>query len=106
MPSLISDERMILDASGGQAELKSSFFERSDVWPGKCVKFRFMFVGYGNQSLHFIQNVTEDLEPPPIWAARNTDSPQLWQYGQVSITGTVRHQVRNVAPLKNFFIIN
>ncbi|XP_022803754.1 uncharacterized protein LOC111341068 [Stylophora pistillata] len=87
------NERMILDTSGGQAELKSPWFNRSDVWHGKCVKFRFMLVGYGNQSLHFIQNVAQDLESPPIWAARNTDSSQLWQYGQVSITGTARHQL-------------
>lgn len=99
--SLITGDRMILDASRGRAVLKSPWFIRSDGGHGKCIKFRFMFFGHGNHSLHLIQSVNEDLEPTPIWAINGTEEDykqKLWQYGQVSITGTVRHRVRNEVP--------
>ena len=79
------------------ARLMSPWFNRSDAGHGKCVKFRFMFVGHGAQSLSFVQRTFEDLIPTPIWAVDkvqgfgNVDS--VWQYGQVSITGTTRHKV-------------
>ncbi|KAL9987313.1 hypothetical protein ACROYT_G001597 [Oculina patagonica] len=79
-----------------RARLMSSWFNRSTAGHGKCVKFRFMLVGDGARSLSFVQNASESwhVKPTPIWTgkgSRNDDS--LWQYGQVSITGTKRHQL-------------
>lgn len=75
--------------------LMSPWFNRSETGHGKCVKFRFMFVGDGARSLHFVQKVFRDLTPTPIWAVdRSGNADGLWQYGQVSITGTKGHQVR------------
>lgn len=73
----------------------SPWFNRSDAGHGKCVKFRFMFVGEGAHSLHFVQKSFEDLTPTPVWAANRIGNVNsLWQYAQVSITGTKQHQVR------------
>ena len=89
---------MVLDAKKGQATLLSPWFNRSDAGHGKCVKFRFMFKGHGNHSLHLFQKVIKDLTPTPVWGLDSSEeghSLLLWQYGQVSITGTRRHQVWN-----------
>ncbi|XP_078377085.1 uncharacterized protein LOC144660350 [Oculina patagonica] len=92
--------RLVLINASNQASpslhkgIMSSWFNRSNAGHGKCVKFRFMFVGPGARSLHFAQKSFEDLMPTPIWAASkigNVDN--LWQYGQVSITGTKKHQL-------------
>ena len=53
-----------------------------------------MFVGKGARSLQFVEKPFEDFTPIPLWAVdgiRRVTS--LWQYGQVSITGTKQHQV-------------
>ena len=74
----------------------SPWFDRSDAGHGKCVKFRFMFFGNGARSLHFVQKAFRDLTLTPIWAVnRSGNSDGLWQYGQVSITGTKHNQVGN-----------
>jgi len=76
------------------ARLMSPWFNRSDSGHGKCVKFRFMFVGYGDCALRFYQKAFENLTSTPIWEGhRSENSSILWQYGQVSITGTKEHQV-------------
>ncbi|KAJ7365918.1 hypothetical protein OS493_002649 [Desmophyllum pertusum] len=89
--------RLVLNSTNQttlNARLMSPWFNRSAAGHGKCVKFRFMFVGHGARSLHFVQKTFKNLAPTPIWAEHrigNVDS--LWQYGQVSITGTKKHQL-------------
>lgn len=88
---------MVLDTKKGHATLLSPWFNRSDAGHGKCVKFRFMFYGRGNRSLHLFQDFpNEDITATPVWEVDSSeDGNSLWQYGQVSITGTRRHQVWN-----------
>ena len=103
--SLITGSRFVLNINATMetvtfaARLMSPWFNRSDAGHGKCVKFRFMFVGDGARSLRFVQNASESgyLTPVPIWTCwKRTRSGNVeWQYGQVSITGTKRHQVGN-----------
>ena len=56
-----------------------------------------MFYGRGNRSLHLFQDFpNEDITATPVWEVDSSeDGNSLWQYGQVSITGTRRHQVWN-----------
>ena len=100
--SLITGSRFVLNINSTNetatfsARLMSPWFNRSSSGHGKCVKFRFMLVGYGARSLRFVQNASESwyLTPVPIWEEVRSGSVE-WQYGQVSITGTKRHQVGN-----------
>ena len=98
---MVSGNRPVLFTSSTNetsfsALLMSPWFNRSDSGHGKCVKFRFMLVGYNDVALRFFQKTFENLTSTPIWEGRRSENGNiLWQYGQVSITGTKEHQVWN-----------
>ena len=52
-----------------------------------------MILGVGNNNLRLYQIIENKSKESPIWQGDSTGD-DTWQYGQVSVTGIIEHQVR------------
>lgn len=70
----------------------SPWYDRSEDWYGRCLKFKYKFSGSGARALWIYQKLDYYFDKIPIWVA-NDKSNTSWRYGQVSITTVSRYQV-------------
>ena len=76
-----------------RARVRSPWYNRSADGYGKCLKFRYMILGAGNNNLRLYQINSNFSRESPIWQDESTGDDS-WQYGQVSVSGVTEHQVK------------
>ena len=74
------------------ALLMSPWYNRSAEGHGRCLKFRYMFLGSGNATLKLYQRTNILPRENPIWEGTSAGD-NSWQYGQVSIAGVTESQL-------------
>lgn len=74
------------------ARLISPWYNRSVEGHGRCLKFRYMFLGSGNTTLRLCQRNNILPRENPIWEDTTTGD-NSWQYGQVSVSGVTENQL-------------
>ena len=75
------------------ARVRSPWYNRSADGYGKCLKFRYMLLGAGNNSLRLYQIDDIFSRERPIWQDES-GGDDSWRYGQVSVSGVTDHQVK------------
>lgn len=84
-----------LPNNGGSnlARVRSPWYNRSADGYGKCLKFRYMLLGAGKNSLRLYQIDDIFSRERRIWQDESIGD-NFWRYGQVSISGVTQHQVK------------
>lgn len=71
----------------------SPVFSKSKDAYGKCLNFKYKFVGPGARSLTFFQEMPYGFERQPIWSDETGVPSNVWRYGQTSISTVSRFRV-------------
>lgn len=78
------------------AEFVSPWFSKSKESYGKCLRFKYKFIGPGASSLTIFQKMDYGSKRQTIWTEQAIGiSSKSWHYGQTSISAISNFRVRN-----------
>lgn len=96
-----------LSSKGGSnlARVRSPRYNRSADGYSKCLKFRYMLLGAGNNYLRLYQIDDIFSRERPIWQDES-NGDNSWRYGQVSVSGVTQHQVKRALWILQWVLSN
>jgi len=85
--------------------VRSPWYNRSADGYSKCLKFRYMLLGAGNNYLRLYQIDDIFSRERPIWQDES-DGDDAWRYGQVLVSGVTQHQVKRAVCILKWVLSN